>query len=116
MIVHLSPLGLAILQMIVASVLPIVVAFVVDSRASSAFKTWTLIVLAALADVATSILATPEFEVKQVVLSFFGILFAAISAHKGVTSNPIVGVPLSGSQSPVANSGFELGAPDTRQP
>lgn len=105
MLVHLSTEGLVILQMIVASILPTIVAYVTASNASSTAKTWALMVLAAVADVATSLLATPDFDVKQVVLSFFGILFAAIAAHKGVTSN----LGLSGRGSAPAESGLSLG-------
>jgi hypothetical protein len=99
-VVTLSVTGLAILQMIVASVLPIIVAYVTDSRASAGAKTGALIVLTVLTDVLTSILTQPSFEPKQVALSFFAMLFAAIAAHKGVTSN----IGLSGSGSAPAET------------
>lgn len=107
MLVHLSVEGLAILQIVVAFGLPTIVAYVTDSRARKAVKTWSLIVLSAVSSVLTSLLATSDFDLKQVALSFFGILLAAVAAHKGVTSN----LGLSGADSAPAETGLHLGSP-----
>ena len=103
---HLSTESLLILQMIVASILPTLVAFVTDSNAPKEVKTYTLIVLSAAGSALTELLAAGQYEWKQVGLSFFAILFAAIAAHKGVTSN----IGLSGADSAPAKSGFKLAA------
>lgn len=105
MLVHLSFEGLLILQIIVASVIPSLVAFIADSQASSKFKTGVTMFLSALGSALTELLATPDFDLKHAVIAFFGIWAAAIAAHKNVTKD----LDLSGADSPPAQKGLSLG-------
>lgn len=70
--------------LVVVFVLPIAVALVTKSSASKQVKTATLIVLAAAITVGQSIIAAGQFEVKDTLVTFVGLVLAAVAAHLGV--------------------------------
>jgi hypothetical protein len=100
---HVITVDQALWGLLVAQILPLLVGFVTDKVASSGLKAFLLMALSAVVTIADEIASVGSFEVKETILRFAALFFAAVLSYFGWQRKTIA--------PPVQESGLSLGAP-----